>query len=99
MPLNPPQRRVLEDWMRSKAIVQCPACGDGRWRLAQAVYLRTLLEEKEEDLTEDRGVVKFGPQGVYDLGKEPPGLEGELEGLGDGVAVLVGERGNSESAR
>ncbi len=58
MPLNPPQRQTLEDWMRSKAIVQCPACGDGRWRFAQAVYLRALLEEKEEDLTEDRGVVK-----------------------------------------
>ena len=58
MPLNPPQRRVLEDWMRSKAIVQCPACGDARWRFAEAVYLAALLEEGDTNLTEDRGVVK-----------------------------------------
>ena len=58
MPLNPPQRRTLEDWMRSKAIVQCPACGDDRWRFAQAAYLRALLEEADQNLTEDRGVVK-----------------------------------------
>ncbi len=58
MPLNPPQRRILEDWMRSKAIVRCPACGDGGRRFEKATYLRALLEEGEEDLTEDRGVVK-----------------------------------------
>ena len=44
--------------MRSKAIVQCPTCGDDRWRLAQAVYLGALLEEGDQNLTEDRGVVK-----------------------------------------
>ena len=58
MPLNPPQRRVLEEWMRAKAIVQCPACGNDRWRFAEAAYLRALLEERDRDLTEDRGVVK-----------------------------------------
>jgi predicted RNA-binding Zn-ribbon protein involved in translation (DUF1610 family) len=58
MPLSPPQRRILEDWMRSKAIVQCPACGEARWRFAEAVYLGALLEEGDRNLTEDRGVVK-----------------------------------------
>jgi predicted RNA-binding Zn-ribbon protein involved in translation (DUF1610 family) len=59
MPLNPPQRRTLEEWMRSKAIVQCPACGgEARWRFAEAVYLKTLLEEGDPNLTEDEGVVK-----------------------------------------
>ncbi len=58
MPLNPPQRRVLEDWMRSKAVVQCPACGDARLRLAEAAYVRALLEEGDADLTEAKGVVK-----------------------------------------
>ena len=58
MPLNAPQRRTLEDWMRSKAIVQCPACGDVRWRFAEAVYLGALLEEGDANLTEDKGVVK-----------------------------------------
>ena len=59
MPLNAPQRRTLEDWMRSKAIVRCPACGDAsRWRFAEAVYLGTLLEEGDPNVTEDKGVVK-----------------------------------------
>jgi predicted RNA-binding Zn-ribbon protein involved in translation (DUF1610 family) len=59
MPLSPPQRRILEDWMRSKAIVRCPACGGAsRWRFGEAVYLGALLEEGEANLTEDRGVVK-----------------------------------------
>ena len=59
MPLNAPQRRTLEDWMRSKAIVRCPACGAAAgWRFAEAVYLGTLLEEGDPDLTEDEGVVK-----------------------------------------
>ena len=58
MPLNAPQRRTLEEWMRSKAIVQCPACEATRWRFAEAVYLGALLEEGEANLTEDRGVVK-----------------------------------------
>ena len=55
MPLNAPQRRTLEDWMRSKAVVQCPACGSARWRFAEAVYLRALLEEGDPNLTEDGG--------------------------------------------
>jgi ribosomal protein S27AE len=51
------QRRILEDWMRSKGITRCPACGEGGWRLAEAAYVRTLLEKGEEDLT--GGVVKI----------------------------------------
>jgi hypothetical protein len=39
--------------MRSKAIVTCPCCEqeDG-WRFAEAAYVRALLEEGDEDLTE-----------------------------------------------
>ena len=59
MPLNEPQRKQLENWMRSQAIVQCPACGHSRYKFAQAVYLRALLEQGEEDLAEDKGVVKI----------------------------------------
>ena len=44
--------------MRSKAIIQCPACGDARLRFAQACYARALLEQGEPDLAEDKGVVK-----------------------------------------
>ncbi len=58
MPLNAAQRRVLEEWMRSKAIVTCPACGQDKWRLADAAYVRALLEEGQEDLMEEAGVVK-----------------------------------------
>jgi hypothetical protein len=49
----------LEEWMRSKAIVACPGCGqeDG-WRLADAAYVRALLEEGDEDLSEGGGIVK-----------------------------------------
>jgi predicted nucleic-acid-binding Zn-ribbon protein len=59
VPLNVAQRRVLEEWMRSKAIVTCPACGQDKWRLADAAYVRALLEEGQEDLMEDAGVVKI----------------------------------------
>ena len=58
MPLNPEQRRILEGWMRSKAIVQCPACGDNSWRFAEASYVRALLEADTSDLTEGAGVVR-----------------------------------------
>ena len=58
MPLSPTQRQVLERWMRSKAIVQCPACGEDRWRFAEVAYVRTLLEAGEADLGEGKGVVK-----------------------------------------
>ena len=44
--------------MRTKAIIQCPACGDSQWQFAQAAYIRALLEEGEADLAEDRGVVR-----------------------------------------
>ena len=59
MALNPSQQRILEDWMRSKPIVQCPTCGDSRWRFAEAGYVRALLEADDANLTEDRGVVKL----------------------------------------
>jgi predicted RNA-binding Zn-ribbon protein involved in translation (DUF1610 family) len=59
MPLNEQQGQTLKDWMRSKAIVQCPACGDNRGHFAEAAYLRALLEAGEADLTEDAGVVKL----------------------------------------
>jgi predicted RNA-binding Zn-ribbon protein involved in translation (DUF1610 family) len=56
--LSAAQQQVLEEWMRSKAIVMCPACGQDKWRFAEAAYVRALLEEGEEDLTEGSGVVK-----------------------------------------
>jgi hypothetical protein len=58
VPLSHSQQRVLEDCMRSKAIVMCPLCGQDRWRFAQAAYVKALLEEDDEDLTEGGGVVK-----------------------------------------
>ena len=58
MALNAAQRRVLEEWMGSKAIVACPACGQSRWRFAGAAYVRALLEAGQEDLMEEAGVVK-----------------------------------------
>jgi hypothetical protein len=60
MPLSKPQQQALENWMRSKAIVQCPTCGDARWQFAQAAYLRALLEQGESDMSEEKGVVKVG---------------------------------------
>ena len=45
--------------MRSKAIIMCPLCGQDRWRFAEATYVRALLEEGDEDLTEGGGVVKI----------------------------------------
>ncbi|MCA1687462.1 MAG: hypothetical protein LC714_02440 [Actinobacteria bacterium] len=59
MPLSPVQQRLLEDWMRSKAIVRCPACGQDKWRFDEAAYVRALLEEGDADLTESSGVVKI----------------------------------------
>jgi predicted RNA-binding Zn-ribbon protein involved in translation (DUF1610 family) len=59
VPLNAAQRRVLEEWMHSKEIGRCPACGQEKWRLAHAAYVRALLEEGQEDLMEDAGVVKI----------------------------------------
>ncbi len=58
MPLNAAQQRILEEWMRSKAVVRCPCCGQDQWRFAGAAYVRALLEEGQEDLREDAGVVK-----------------------------------------
>ncbi len=58
MPLSSEQRQALEGWMRSKAIFQCPACGETQWQFPQATYVRALLEEGEADLNEDKGVVK-----------------------------------------
>ena len=59
MPLNPSQQLTLERWMHSKAIGRCPACGDSKWRFAEASYVRALLEPGEVDLTEAGGVVKL----------------------------------------
>ena len=59
MTLNAAQRRVLEEWMREKAIVMCPCCGQEKLRLVAATYVRALLEEGLEDLMEDAGVVKI----------------------------------------
>ena len=60
MALSLAQQQVLERWMRSKAIIQCPACGNVEgWRFTEAAYVRALLDEGEQDLTEDRGVVKI----------------------------------------
>ena len=59
MPLSEPQQQTLKDWIRSKAVVQCPACGDSKWRFAEAAYVRALLEPGEVDLTEAGGVVKL----------------------------------------
>jgi hypothetical protein len=58
VPLNAAQQRILEEWMRSKAVVMCPCCGQDQWRFAGAAYVRALLEEDQEDLMEDAGVVK-----------------------------------------
>ena len=58
MPLNPAQRQILQQWMRSKAVVLCPCCGQDRWNFAGAAYVRTLLEADTEDLTESAGAVK-----------------------------------------
>ena len=58
MPLSPEQRQILERWMRSKAVIQCPACGDDSWQFAGASYVRALLEADDTDLTEGGGVVR-----------------------------------------
>ncbi len=58
MPLNPSQQQTLERWMHSKAIGRCPACGDTRWRFAEASYVSALLEEGDTDLTEGAGIVR-----------------------------------------
>jgi len=86
MPLNETQQRILKDWMHSKVVVQCPTCGEDGWRLAEAAYVRALLEAGEADLTEDEGVVKVpcgncgyvalfdaemvGIRGVWDKGRD-----------------------------
>jgi hypothetical protein len=45
--------------MRTKAVVMCPCCGQDKWRFAGAAYVKALLEEGQEDLMEDAGVVKI----------------------------------------
>ena len=60
MALNASQQRVLEEWMRSKAVDRCPCCGQqDKWSFAGAAYVRALLEEGQDDLMEDAGVVKL----------------------------------------
>ena len=61
MPLSEPQQQTLKDWMRSKASTQCPACGDSKWRFAEAAYVRALLEAGDVDLTEAGGVPPSTP--------------------------------------
>jgi hypothetical protein len=57
--LNASQQRVLEERMRSKAVVTCPCCGQqDKWSFAGAAYVRALLEEGQDDLMEAAGVVK-----------------------------------------
>lgn len=58
MTLNESQRKIMEEWMRSKGVGGCPCCGRDVWRIAGAAYVRALLKEGEEDLTEGGGVVK-----------------------------------------
>ena len=60
MALSEPQQQFLENWMRSKAIIQCPLCGDAQWQFTQAAYIRALLEQGEQDMSEEKGVVKVG---------------------------------------
>jgi len=55
MPLSEPQQQHLENWMRTKAIVQCPICGDPQWQFAEASYVRALPDQGEPDLAEDQG--------------------------------------------
>jgi hypothetical protein len=45
MPLSEPQQQFLENWMRSKAIIQCPSCGDAQWQFAHAAYVRAVPEQ------------------------------------------------------
>ena len=59
MPLNQLQQQTLKDWMRSKAVIECPACGEDRWQFTKASYVRALLEADDLDLMEDGGVVKI----------------------------------------
>ncbi len=86
MTLSKSQRYILEEWLRSKAVIQCPACGDAQWQFAHAAYVRALLEQGEPDMTEDKGVVKvscgncgyvmlfdaetLGIRGVWEKGRE-----------------------------
>ena len=41
-----------------EGVVQCVACGYSRWRVAEAAYLKALLEPGEAGLNEDKGAVK-----------------------------------------
>ena len=59
MPLNEIQQQTLKDWMRSKAIVQCPACGDNRWHFAKAAYIRALFDGDA-----------VGIRGMWDKGRD-----------------------------
>ena len=59
MPLDQLQQQTLKDWMRTKATVQCLACGEDRWRFAKAAYIRALLEAATLTLLRGHGVVKI----------------------------------------
>jgi predicted nucleic-acid-binding Zn-ribbon protein len=59
MPLSSKQLQLVKEWMRSKGVGHCVACGEDRWRFLEAAYVRGLLEQGEWDLAEDKGVVKI----------------------------------------
>ena len=50
MPLNTAQRRVLENWVRSKAILKCPSCGQDKGRFESA-------QDDTPEGTEGEGIV------------------------------------------
>lgn len=87
MPLNESQQRTLKEWMRSKAIVQCSACGKDGWSFAQAAYVRALLEASDANLTEDEGGGEASVRqlrvrgGVRCRGGGNSGRVGQREGL------------------
>ncbi len=59
MPLSDRQLEILENWMRSKEIARCPACGGvDTWRFSEAAYVGALVEAGDLNLAEDKGVVK-----------------------------------------
>jgi len=55
--LSPAQRQLLTNWMRSRAIVQCPTCGHDKWHFDDAAYvrcvqLREILKRRGKGLDE-----------------------------------------------
>src|SRR4028119_2026982 len=97
MPLSDPQRQLLENWVRSKAIMQCPACGDAKWQFAQAAYVRALLEQGEGGVGGGRwgvgwggGVGGWGGGRGWEVGGGGGGGEGGGGGGEGGLVVCLG---------